>query len=120
RVQPFQRTFTAPVFLVASGGCGTPDGQVLRVFPSGGWIRVTAFSLDQPATGNVVTATYRVSVPALENLVESNPARLLFPDPVLDDLKVDWGRPSRRGPTQGGIPVPPPGGQGTKPGEAPP
>lgn len=119
RVQPFQRTFTVPVFLVASGGCGTPDGQVLRVFPSGGWVRVTAFNLDQPATGNVVNATYRVSVPALENVVESNPARLLFPDPVLEDLKVDCGPSTRKAPTEGGIPVPPPGAQGTKPGAAP-
>jgi hypothetical protein len=121
RVQPFQRTFTVPVFLVASSGCGTPDGQVLRIFPSGGWIRVTAFNLDQPAAGNVVNATYRVSVPALENLVETNPARLLFPDPVQEDLKVDCGpASSRKARTEGGIPVPPPGAQGTKPGAAPP
>src|SRR4029079_17427708 len=119
RVQPFQRTFTAPVFLVASGGCGTPDGQVLRVFPSGGWVRVTAFNLDQPAMGNVINATYRVSVPPLENLVDSNPARLLFPDPVLDDLKIDCGPGLRKAPTEGGIPVPPPGMQGTKPGAMP-
>jgi hypothetical protein len=117
RVQPFQRTFTVPVFLVASSGCGTPDGQVLRVFPSGGWIRVTAFNLDQPAAGNVVNATYRVSVPPLENVVDSNPARLLFPDPVLDDLKVDCGPSARRAPTQGGIPVPPPGAQAVRAGE---
>lgn len=119
RVQPFQRTFTVPVFLVASGGCGTPDGQVLRVFPSGGWVRVTAFNLDQPAMGNVINATYRVSVPPLENLVDSNPARLLFPDPVLDDIKVDCGPGLRKAPTEGGIPVPPPGMQGTKAGSAP-
>ena len=120
RVQPFQRTFQVPVFLVASGGCGTPDGQVLRVFPSGGWVRVTAFNLDQPAMGNVVNATYRVSVPPLENLVDQNPARLLFPDPLLDDIKVDCGPGLRRATTMGGIPVPPPGMQGTKPGATPP
>ncbi len=120
RVQPFQRTFQVPVFLVASGGCGTPDGQVLRVFPSGGWVRVTAFNLDQPAMGNVVNATYRVSVPPLENLVDTNPARLLFPDPVLEDLKVDCGPGLRRASTTGGIPVPPPSMQGTKPGSMPP
>ncbi|MFO0589978.1 MAG: hypothetical protein U0441_20720 [Polyangiaceae bacterium] len=119
RVQPFQRTFQVPVFLVASGGCGTPDGQVLRVFPSGGWVRVTAFNLDQPAMGNVVNATYRVSVPPLENLVDTNPARLLFPDPVLDDLKVDCGPGLRRAPTDGGIPVPPSALQATKPGAGP-
>ncbi|WP_438022632.1 hypothetical protein [Sorangium sp. So ce233] len=91
RVQPFQRTFTVPVLEVASGGCGRPDGKVLRVFPGGGWLRVTAFNLHAPAAGNVVNATYRVTIPPLENLVESNPARLLFPDPLADDLKVDCG-----------------------------
>ncbi|MBK8255527.1 MAG: hypothetical protein IPK82_23050 [Polyangiaceae bacterium] len=120
RVQPFQRTFTVPVFLVASGGCGSPDGTVLRIFPSGGWIRVTAFNLEQPASGNVVNATYRVSVPALENLVESNPARLLFPDPVQADLQVDCGPTLRKAPSEGGIPTPPPGAQMVKPGAAPP
>jgi hypothetical protein len=117
RVQPSQRTFQVPVFLVASGGCGTPDGQVLRVFPSGGWVRVTAFNLDQPAMGNVVNATYRVSVPPLENLVDTNPARHLVPDPVLEDLKVDCGPGWER--RCGRYLVPPPGMQGTKPGAAP-
>ncbi|WP_437573820.1 hypothetical protein [Sorangium sp. So ce887] len=91
RVQPFQRTFTVPVLEVASGACGRPDGKVLRVFPGGGWLRVSAFNLHAPAAGNVVNATYRVTIPPLENLVESNPARLLFPDPLADDLKVDCG-----------------------------
>jgi hypothetical protein len=97
------------VFLVATGGCGSADGTVLRIFPSGGWIRVTAFNLEQPASGNVVNATYRVSVPALENLVESNPARLLFPDPLVSDLHVDCGphRGKEGGGSSGGIPVPP-------------
>lgn len=119
RVQPFQRTFIVPVLLVAQGGCGSADGTVLRIFPSGGWIRVTAFNLEQPASGNVVNVTYRVSVPALENLVESNPARLLFPDPVQSDLQVDCGPAKRRALTPGGIPTPPPGAQMTKPGAAP-
>ncbi len=123
RVQPFQRTFTVPVFEVASGGCGQADGKVLRVFPQGGWIRVTAFNLDAPATANIINATYRVSIPPLENGIESNPARLLFPDPALEDLKVDCGplmsKPSNSGPPPGmsgpddgppgAIPPPPPG-----------
>lgn len=120
RVQPFQRTFMVPVFLVAQGGCGSADGTVLRIFPSGGWIRVTAFNLEQPASGNVVNATYRVSIPALENLVESNPARLLFPDPVQSDLQVDCGPSYRRSHAGGGgIPTPPPGARMTKPAAAP-
>jgi hypothetical protein len=110
RVQPFQRTFTVPVFEVASGGCGPADGKVLRVFPQGGWIRVTAFNLDAPAVGTVVNATYRVTVPPLENLVESSPARLLFPDPVQSDLQVDCGPSLRKAPTDAqGIPSPRPG-----------
>lgn len=104
RVQPFQRTFTVPVFEVATGGCGQADGKVLRVFPQGGWIRVTAFNLDAPATANVVNATYRVSIPPLENGVESSPARLLFPDPLLDDIKVDCGPTARRGRVDEGMP----------------
>lgn len=114
RVQPFQRTFTVPVFEVASGGCGRPDGKVLRIFPSGGWIRVTAFNLRSTTAGNVVNATYRVTVPALENLVESNPARLLFPDPLTEDLKVDCG------PTPQRVRTDPLGIPGRPPGAAPP
>jgi hypothetical protein len=106
RVQPFQRTFTVPVFEVATGGCGQADGKVLRVFPQGGWIRVTAFNLDAPATANVVNATYRVSIPPLENGVESSPARLLFPDPLLDDIKVDCGPTARRAPSEPDSPPP--------------
>ena len=105
RVQPFQRTFTVPVFEVASGGCGKPDGKVLRVFPEGGWIRITAFNLDAPATDNVINVTYRVNLPALENSVESNPAKLLFPDLLLQDLQIDCGPALRKAPTDAiGIP----------------
>ena len=112
-MQPFQRTFTVPVVEVASGGCGNADGKVLRVFPSGTWLRVTAFNLEGPAAGTVVSATYRVSIPALENLVESNPARLLFPDPQYEDLQVDCGPASPKAPSgPSGLPTPmmaPPG-----------
>lgn len=125
RVQPFQRTFTVPVVEVASGGCGNADGKVLRVFPSGGWLRVTAFNLDAPAAGAVVSATYRVSIPALENLVETNPARMLFPDPQYEDLQVDCGPASPKGPSgPSGLPLPsmpPPGAaSAAPPGAAPP
>jgi hypothetical protein len=117
RVQPFQRTFTVPVFEVATGGCGQADGKVLRVFPQGGWIRVTAFNLDAPATANVVNATYRVSIPPLENGVESSPARLLFPDPLLDDIKVDCGPTARQVRGDDG---PPPGASMPGPTQTPP
>lgn len=121
RVQPFQRTFTVPVVEVASGGCGNADGKVLRVFPSGGWLRVTAFNLDAPAAGNVVSATYRVSIPALENLVETNPARLLFPDPQYEDLQVDCGPSSPKAPGGGpGLPMPMMAPPNAPPGAAPP
>ncbi len=121
RVQPFQRMFTVPVLEVASGGCGKPDGKVLRIFPSGGWIRVTAFNLDAPAAGNVVNVTFRVELPALEDLVSPTPARLLFPD-IARDLEIDCGprltpASKGKGPANappgmappGAIPPPPPG-----------
>ncbi|WP_437949947.1 hypothetical protein WME98_03405 [Sorangium sp. So ce296] len=119
RVQPFQRTFTVPVLEVASGACGRPDGKVLRVFPGGGWLRVTAFNLHAPAAGNVVNATYRVTIPPLENLVESNPARLLFPDPLADDLKVDCGPTPIAAPRAEPGSAPPPGSP-RPPGPRPP
>jgi hypothetical protein len=116
RVQPFQRTFTVPAYEVASGGCGQADGKVLRVFPQGGWLRVTAFNLDAPASGNVMNATYRVTLPPLENLVESSPARLLFPDPLLADLQVDCGPSLRKAtPDAQGIPPVRPGPQMVEP-----
>ncbi|MBW2453761.1 MAG: hypothetical protein JRI68_04595 [Deltaproteobacteria bacterium] len=123
RVQPYQRMFNVPVFHVASGGCGAPDGRVLRVFPSGGWLRVTAFNLDTPAAGNVVSATFRVSIPPLEDLVSDDQPRLLFPDPVMGDITIDCGPmvlKARSGPA--GIPRHSPGtklpGQKAPPGKS--
>jgi len=121
RVQPFQRTFTVPVVEVVSGGCGKPDGKVLRIFPEGGWIRVTAFNLDEPAAGDIVNLTYRVTVPPLENLVESDPARLLFPDALVKDLRIDCGPLLlKAAPDATGIPRPPPGMSAAPPGAVPP
>ncbi len=120
RVIPFQRTFAVPVYHVASGGCGNPDGRVLRVFPSGGWVRVTAFNLDTPAAGNVVSATFRVTVPPLEDLVSAKTPPMLFPDPRIDDLMIDCGPmvlKARTGP--GGVPREAPSG-GALPGQTPP
>ncbi|MSP26767.1 MAG: hypothetical protein EXR75_16815 [Myxococcales bacterium] len=91
RVQPFQRTVTVPVVLVASGGCEQPDGRILRIFPGGGFVRATAFNLDSPAAGSVVSATFRVSLPPLEDMISPEPPPLLFPDPRLDELIVDCG-----------------------------
>lgn len=119
RVMPFQRAFTVPVFHVASGGCGKADGTILRVFPAGTWLRVTAFNLDAPAAGNVVSATFRVTVPPLEDLVSDDTPPLLFPDPKIDDLVIDCGPvvlKARRGP--GGIPRKP--GDGSPGQTAPP
>ncbi len=122
RVQPFQRTFSVPVYHVASGGCGKPDGRVLRVFPSGGWMRVTAFNLDAPAAGNVVSATFRVTIPPLEDVVSADTPPLLFPDPRIDDLAIDCGpQVLKARPGPGGIPRRPPAGGHGLPGQhAPP
>ncbi|MBI4706284.1 MAG: hypothetical protein HY744_34745 [Deltaproteobacteria bacterium] len=118
RVQPFQREFSVPVYEVASGGCGRADGTVLRVFPSGTWIRITAFNLDQPAAGNVVSATFRVTVPALEDLVSADTPPILFPDPSPSELVVDCGpRVLRAAPGPADIPRPAPA---KEPAKAPP
>ena len=111
RVQPFQRNLSVPVYLVASGGCDQPDGRVLRVFPSGGFVRVTAFNLDSPAAGSVVSATFRVAVPPLEDVISAQPPPLLFPDPRLDELVVDCGPLALKPPS--GTPPTPPSGTGT-------
>jgi hypothetical protein len=88
-VYPFQSTLSVPVFLVSSSGCGAPDGRVLRVFPGGGWVRVTPFNLDVPAADGVASVTYRVAVPPLEDLVSPEPAALLFPEVRPDELVLD-------------------------------
>jgi hypothetical protein len=126
-VQPFQRTFTVPVFHVATGGCGKADGRVLRVFPGGGWVRVTAFNLDAPAGGNVVSATFRVTLPALEDVVSADTPPLLFPDPRPDQIVIDCGPELIKArPGEGGMPRPPSGSAppgvppGKGPGSAPP
>jgi hypothetical protein len=119
RVQPYQRNFTVPVWEVASGGCGKPDGKVLRVFPTGGFLRVTAFNLESPASGDVMNVTYRVSLPALENYSEDDPAKMLFPDLRPNDLRIDCGPSLRKGPVDAqGRPTSPSGGvppMGTSP-----
>ena len=123
RVQPFRRSFTVPVVEVVSGGCGKPDGRVLRIFPHGSFVRVTAFNLQSPAVGNVVNVTYRVEVPALEDPAAAEPARLLFPD-MAKDLQIDCGpRLLKAPPDARGIPQTPPGSaavQAVPPGAAPP
>ncbi|HTJ85336.1 MAG TPA: hypothetical protein VL400_26645, partial [Polyangiaceae bacterium] len=121
RVQPFQRSFNVPVLEVPTSDCGRPDGRVLRVFPSGSFIRVTAFNIDGPAAGDVMNVTYRVAVPPLENYSDADPAKLLFPDFKLNDLKIDCGpSAARRGPVDMlGRPLPPPGAPGGPSSSAP-
>jgi hypothetical protein len=121
QVYPFQHTLSVPVYLVASGGCGAPDGRVLRVFPSGGWVRVTPFNLDAPAAGSVASVTYRVSVPPLEDLVNPEPPPLLFPEVRMDELVIDCGPQllkARSGP--GGVPRPAPSDEALPIAHAPP
>lgn len=111
-VFPFTRTLSVPAIDVVSGGCNTPDGQKLRIFPSGSFLRVTAFNLDAPAADETVQVTYRVSVPPLENYAQANPAKLLFPDFKLNELLVDCGPMAARGPVDpSGKPINPNKGQ---------
>lgn len=117
RVQSFQRIFTVPVMHVATGGCGSPDGRILRVFPSGGFFRITAFNLDTPAAGDVVNATFRVSIPALEDVVSADAPKMLYPDPRMDQLSIDCGpRVHRARLGAGGLPRRAPPGQTAPPG----
>ena len=112
-VYPFQHALSVPV-VIATGGCGKADGTVLRVAPSGGWARVTAFNLDSTAAGGVASVTYRVSVPALENFVSAEPAPLLFPDIRMDELTLDCG-PRLLPPKPVATAAPPPNPKGPPP-----
>ena len=110
-VYPFQRSFVVPAIDVVSGGCNVPDGRVLRIFPSGSFIRVTAFNLDAPAADDIMQVTYRVAVPPLENYSEAQPAKVLFPDFKLNELVIDCGPQLSKAPTDAqGKPLPPGGG----------
>jgi len=118
-VYPFQHTLSVPV-VIASGGCGAADGRVLRVSPSGGFARVTAFNLDATAAGSVASVTYRVSIPPLEDLVSAEPAPLLFPDIRMDELLLDCG-PRLLPSAPPSMPsAPPPGAPGAKAPPPPP
>lgn len=97
RVQPFQRTFSVPVAENFEDSCPqVPDGRVLRVFPRGGYLRVTAFNLTPDRSG-MIAVTYRVSVPALDGGSDATSPRLLFPDLGRDDLRVECGVSDDRG-----------------------
>jgi len=107
-VYPFSRTFSVPAVDVATGACNGADGRVLRIFPSGSYLRVTAFNLDAAAVDDIVQVTYRVQVPALENYSSADPAKLLFPDFKLNELLVDCGPQLYKGPVDAnGRPVNP-------------
>jgi hypothetical protein len=80
RVQPFQPQFTVPVVLGTTGSCDSKQPKVLKIFPTGGFLQVTAFNLAQPSSGTVVRTTYRVAVPALEQSVGVKTTRMLAPD----------------------------------------
>lgn len=122
-VLPYQRSFTIPARLNQTGGCDAPDGHAIRVFPDGGYVRITAFNLDAPAVADVMSVTYRVLIPALDNPGASPPAKLLLPDLEANSLtadcsprKQDASRPVA--PPGKGIAVPP--GMPVPPGAAPP
>lgn len=124
-VLPYQRSFTIPARLNQTGGCDTPDGHAIRVFPDGGYVRVTAFNLDAPAVDDVMSVTYRVLIPALDNSGEADPAKLLLPDLEANSLtadcsprKADGARPATPPGAPPGIAVPP--GMKIPPGAKPP
>lgn len=107
-VYPFQRSFVVPALDITSGGCNGADGRVLRVFPSGTFVTVTAFNLEATASDDVVQVSYRVAVPPLENYSQAEPAKLLYPDFKLNELVVDCGPQKSKGPTdKNGKPIGP-------------
>lgn len=107
-VYPFQRSFVVPALDITSGGCNGADGRVLRVFPSGTFVTVTAFNLEATASDDVVQVSYRVAVPPLENYSQAEPAKLLYPDFKLNELVVDCGPQRSKGPTdKNGKPIGP-------------
>lgn len=127
-VLPYQRSFTIPARLNQTGGCDTPDGHALRVFPDGGYVRVTAFNLDAPAVDDVMSVTYRVLIPALDNSGAAEPAKLLLPDLEANSLTADCS-PRKQDSSKPGVPpgkdmpVPPgavPPGIAVPPGAKPP
>ena len=113
RVQLFQRNFSVPVVENAEDSCPPPDGKVLRVFPRGGYFRVTAFNL-RPERSDIVSVTYRVNIPSLDSGLDPAGAFLLFPDLGKQDLRIDCGvgeesHPvSPAPPAPGAFPSPPP------------
>jgi hypothetical protein len=121
RVQPFQRTFSVPVVEVAEDSCPPADGKVLRVFPRGGSFKVTAFNL-KPERSDIVSVTYRVSIPALDSGLDPAGAYLLFPDFGKEDLRIDCGigqdtpptPPPSDKPPSGKAAAPPVAGSGRK------
>lgn len=118
-VYPFQRSFVVPAIDVVSGGCNVPDGRVLRIFPSGSFLRVTAFNLEAPAADQIVQVTYRVAIPPLENYSEAEPAKVLFPDFKLNELVIDCGPQHAKSPTDAqGRPLAP-GGRSMRRKEGP-
>ena len=97
RVQPFRTQFEVPVKPMPSGQCGGGNKGVLRIFSEGGQVRVTAFNLDRPTTSTVVSETYVVPVPALQDWVSARPPRSLFNDPRIDDIIIDCAPPKAPG-----------------------
>ncbi|MFO0617706.1 MAG: hypothetical protein U0414_34245 [Polyangiaceae bacterium] len=103
-VVPYQRSFTIAARLNQTGGCDAPDGHAIRVFPDGGYLRITAFNLDAPAVDDVMSVTYRVLIPALDNTGAADPAKLLIPDLQANSLTADCS-PRKQ---DGGVPAAPP------------
>jgi hypothetical protein len=115
-VTRYTRDFAVPAQVeeVETCSAGTTAGP-LRIFKSGGSLRVTAFNLQRPPSrGNVMSVTYRVEVPGVETPTrgERTSIPVLVPDLPRDSLRVDCGPPrakpaptTERGP--GPAPAPP-------------
>lgn len=92
-VTRFARELSLPVEVEMSDSCNMnalSEGP-LKVLRAGTTYRVTAFNLDRPSRGNVVSTTYRVNIPGLETTSAGARAPVLFTDFARDDLRVECG-----------------------------
>ncbi len=90
-VTRFARQFYVPAEVEATDSCtaaGVGRGP-LKLLRGGTTLHVTAFNLDAPTRGNVLSSTYRVTVPNMETDADGHPAPVLVPDFSRDDLRLD-------------------------------
>ncbi len=92
-VTRFARELAVPVEEEMTDSCNMNalSHGPLKLLRAGTTLRVTAFNVDRPSRGNVVSTTYRVNVPNLDTSTNGTRAPVLVPDFDRDDLRVECG-----------------------------